>query len=368
VRLIVTGGGTGGHVYPALEVARYAVAEGCEVIYFGSVRGLESRAAQKAGIPFQGFRASPLRKPWSPSGLRSFVGILRSSSQARVAMRDWQPNAVFSTGGYAAAPVLNAARSFGVPMVIHEQNSVPGRTNRLASRFASAVCVVFEEALRYFDGRATVTGMPLRRELVEAAASQDGVRGTSRALDSASGDRFFTLALGGSQGSAALNAAVLTLATHVGTDAEEWLQVCGPSQFESCARALERVGAPPHFTQQPFLETGELVEAYCRADLAVTRAGTGVLCELALFGIPGIFVPYPHAHADHQRRNAEVISRLGGGTVIAQSELTPEHLTAAWRTWREDEAKRQAASDTLRSWVIRDATERIWNIITEVAQ
>lgn len=367
MRLIVTGGGTGGHVYPALEVARHAVSQGCEVVYYGSVRGIESRAAQKSGISFQGFRTSPLQRPWSPSGLRSVVGLLRSSAQAKVAMREWQPDAVFSTGGYAAAPVLNAARGLGVPIVIHEQNSIPGRTNRLASRFAKAVCVVFDTALEHFGGKATVTGMPLRRELV-AAAPQSGSRPRSPALDAESRERFFTLALGGSQGSAALNEAFLTLATHVGTDAEEWLHVCGPSQYEACARALERVGAPQHYAQKPFLEADNLAEAYRRADLAVTRAGTGVLCELALFGIPGVFVPYPYAHADHQRHNAEVIARLGGGTVIPQGELTPERLTAAWREWREDEARRIAAADALLGWVIRDATERIWNIITDVAR
>jgi UDP-N-acetylglucosamine--N-acetylmuramyl-(pentapeptide) pyrophosphoryl-undecaprenol N-acetylglucosamine transferase len=361
VRLIVTGGGTGGHVYPALEVARYAVSQGWEVAYFGSVRGMESRAAQVAGIPFHGFRSSPLGRPWSPAGLRSLLGMLRSSSQAKVAIRHWQPNAVFSTGGYAAAPVLNAARSLGIPIVIHEQNSVPGRTNRLASRFAKAVCVVFEETCRYFPDKATVTGMPLRRELLEAAAGSP-VRVPGQ------GERFLTLALGGSQGSAALNEAVLTLATHVGTDAEEWLQVCGPSQFESCARALQRIAPPPHFKQKPFLEVNELVEAYRRADLAITRAGTGVLCELSLFGIPGIFVPYPYAHADHQLHNAEAIAKLGGGTVLPQSELTPERLTTAWRHWRENEEGRRNASEALRGWVIRNATARIWNIITEVAR
>lgn len=361
MRLIVTGGGTGGHVYPALEVARYAMSQGCEVAYFGSVRGIESRAAQKAGISFQGFRSSPLTRPWSPTGLRSLLGILRSSSQAKVAMRHWQPNAVFSTGGYAAAPVLNAARSLGIPIVIHEQNSVPGRTNRLASRFAKAVCVVFEETCHHFPENALVTGMPMRRELLEAAAGSP-VHATGAR------NRFFTLALGGSQGSTALNEAVLTLATHVGTDAEEWLQVCGPSQFESCARALQRIAPPPHFRQKPFLEVDDLVDAYGRADLAITRAGTGVLCELALFGIPGIFIPYPYAHADHQRHNAEIISKLGGGTVLLQSELTPERLTKAWRAWRQDEQKRRNASDALRDWVIRDATVRIWNIIKEVAR
>lgn len=358
MRLIVTGGGTGGHVYPALEVARHAADHGCEVVYYGSLRGIESRVVQKAGIPFQGFRSSPLQRPWSPAGLRSFVGILRSSSHAKAAMRVWQPHVVFSTGGYAAAPVLNAARSLGVPIIIHEQNSTPGRTNRLASRFAKVVCVVFDEALGHFGENAVVTGMPLRREIVERAAS----------LNPKSGGRFFTLALGGSQGSAALNEAVLTLATHVGTAEEEWLQVCGPGQFEMCARALERVGAPPNFAQKPFLEADDLADAYCRADLAVTRAGTGVLCELALFGIPGIFVPYPYAHANHQLHNAEVIARLGGGTVIPQSELTPERLTAAWRLWREDEARRRTAGKALQNWVVRDATQRIWNIITNVAR
>lgn len=355
MRLIVTGGGTGGHVYPALEVARYAAEKGAEVVYYGSLRGIEARAAQRAGIPFQGFRSAPISKPWTPAGVRAVLGILRSSSHARGAMRDWKPNAVFSTGGYASAPILNAARGLDVPVVIHEQNSIPGRTNRLAARFAQAVCVVFDETQKYFDHNVYVTGMPLRKELTAQVGREMS-------------ERFFTLALGGSQGSAALNEAFLTLATHVGTAAEEWLQVCGPSQFESCARTLNRVGAPPNFSQKPFLEVDELARVYRRVDLAVTRAGTGVLCELALFGIPGVFVPYPYAYADHQRRNAEFIERLGGGTMIPQTELTPEHLTAAWRVWRESEEKREAAAKALQNWVIRDATERIWNIISEVAR
>ncbi|RMG25707.1 MAG: undecaprenyldiphospho-muramoylpentapeptide beta-N-acetylglucosaminyltransferase [Armatimonadetes bacterium] len=350
MRLVVTGGGTGGHVFPALEVARHAVEEGAEVCYFGSLRGIESRECKKAGIPFRGFRSSPLQRPFTPSGIRSALGILRSSAGARKALREFQPALIFSTGGYAAAPILAAARTLGIPIILHEQNTVPGRTNVVLSKFARVACLVFEQAATYFECETTVTGMPIRRELVEAAGREPG-------------ERFLTVALGGSQGSAALNEAFLTLAMQVGTDQEEWLQVTGPSNFETCATALARVAAPPNFRQKPFLEAAELAEVLRRADLVISRAGTGMLCELALFGIPSVLIPYPHAFANHQYENAKVIEAMGGAIVLPQSQLTPENLAAAWRQWRDDEGKRAAARAALQSWVIRDATDRIWHII-----
>jgi len=355
LRLVVTGGGTGGHVFPALEVARYGVEQGAEVCYFGSLRGIESRECKKAGIPFKGFRSAPLQRPFSPSGIRSAFGMLRSSAGARKALKEFAPSVIFSTGGYAAAPILAAARTLKIPFLLHEQNTVPGRTNVVLSKFSRVACLVFEQAARHFECPTEVTGMPMRRELVEAAGREEG-------------DRFLTVALGGSQGSAALNEAFLTLAMQVGTDHEEWLQVTGPSNFETCARALARVAQPTNFRQTPFLDVHELASVLRRADLAVSRAGTGMLCELALFGVPSILVPYPHAFANHQYENARVIEAIGGAILLTQDRLTPENLAEAWRTWRQDAQRNAEARKALQKWVIRDATERIWRIIESNAK
>ncbi|HWP31233.1 MAG TPA: undecaprenyldiphospho-muramoylpentapeptide beta-N-acetylglucosaminyltransferase [Fimbriimonadales bacterium] len=356
MKLVVTGGGTGGHVYPALEVALEARANKHDVLYIGSIRGQESNACSKSDIEFIGLNARSLGSLWKPSGWRSLILFLRATYRARKILTDFSTDLVFSTGGYSAAPVLYAASKVGTKIVLHEQNTIPGRTHRYAARFAKYVCIVFEETRNAFPDKTVRTGLPLRKTLLLKA----------KAEKPSASQKFFTLCMGGSQGASVINEAVLTIVLRADPEKTEWLHVCGPALFESCAKAARRLCMPENYRLKAFLEGNELAEVLFRADLAISRAGAGAISEFALFGIPAIYIPYPYAYANHQMENAKAIEKIGGGTVIPQRELIPERLESVWKEWMSDSSRRKQASINLKEWSIPDATQRVMKIIEEV--
>lgn len=357
MKLVITGGGTGGHVYPALEVALEARAKNHDVLYIGSLWGQEASACEKNKVNFIGLDSRSLGSLWKLAGLRSLLLFFRATIRARKILGDFSADLVFSTGGYSAAPILYAASKLGTNVVLLEQNTIAGRTHRYASRFAKRICIVFEETRTEFPNKCVRTGLPLRKTLVTKSKLERPV----------TNGKFFTLCMGGSQGASAINEAVLTMTLRADSQKTEWLHVCGPARFESCALAAQRFCSLGNYRLKAFLEGEELAEALLNTDLAISRAGAGTISEFALFGIPAIYVPYPYAYANHQRENALAIEKLGGGTIISQSELTPERLESAWTGWMQDDIRRKQAAKVLKEWSIPNATERVMKIIEDVA-
>lgn len=354
MRLAVTGGGTGGHVYPALEVAETARSAGWSVGYIGSFRGIEARESELRGFPFHGLASVPLASSWTPKGLRSLLANVRAIGAARALLSKESPDLVFSTGGYSAVPVLTAARMQGIPCVIHEQNTIPGRTHKYAARFAKRACVVFDESSKWLRCPTVRTGMPLRREMTEIAQQQPAK------------PNLLTLIFGGSQGAAAINEAVLTLVMQFGSRGE-WLHIAGPKLYESAMKAAEKLIGLKTYKVQPFLNSRNMALAMSEASIAICRSGAGTLCELALFGVPSVLIPYPFAQADHQYHNAKAIEKIGGATVMRQSDMNPQSLASSWLRWADDADARQEASEKLKSWAIADAATRVWNVLKEVS-
>jgi UDP-N-acetylglucosamine--N-acetylmuramyl-(pentapeptide) pyrophosphoryl-undecaprenol N-acetylglucosamine transferase len=175
-----------------------------------------------------------------------------------------------------------------------------------------------------------------------------------------------TLCLGGSQGAAALNEAALTLAIRADAD-WRWVQVSGPDLYDAASKTAERLCAPAGYQLRAFLEADEMAEALVNASLAISRSGAGTVCELALFGVPAIFVPYPFAQGNHQFHNAEAIREIGGASVVRQSDLSPEKLESEWRGWATNKERRDAARESLRNWAIPDAAERTLQVILDTA-
>ena len=342
MRLVLTGGGTGGHIYPALEVGRLAAERGATISYMGSLRGQERVACERAGVPFQGFASEPLWSLRTPRGWRAAARLLRATGEAKRAMREALPDVVFSTGGYSAAPIMAAARSLGVPYVIHEGNSMPGRTTRMFAPRAARVCCTF----RTTEGRlprAVRTGHPIRRELREAAQAR---RETP-----------LVVVVGGSQGARFLNEGVPSAAR--GIEGLRWLHATGPAGFEEF-----RDRAFPGYEVVPFIEADRLAQAYARAMLAVARSGT-TLAEFAAFRLPSVLVPLPTSADDHQRFNALEFVEMGAATRVEQEG---GDLAAAIRGWTEDAQRREAAGRALADWDVPDATARLASIIEDAAR
>lgn len=366
MRLVVTGGGTGGHVYPALEVARLARERGAELLYLGSLRGQEGDACRRMGVLFEGFPSQPLYSLRTPRGWRSAVGLVRCVGMAKRALRASRPDAVFSTGGYSAAPVMSAARSLGVPYVIHEANSAPGRSNLMFARRAAAFACTFKTTERYTKGIPVIrTGQPIRRELREAAA----------AIEMQAPEAPTALVLGGSQGSAFLNDAVPAAYSHLEARGVRVIHSAGPKNIEAVCRRLKELNLPDAYDARAYLPTEEIAGAYASATLAVARSG-GTVAEFALFGLPSVLIPLPTSAEDHQLHNAEEFVEMDAATLLVQPDAprdgfapaTPEGLAAAMDAWLGDPERRERARHNLRSWDVPDATERILALVENAAR
>lgn len=354
MRLIVTGGGTGGHVFPALEIARIARDRGHDVIYFGSYRGQERAACDKEGILFRGFRSEPFYGLKSVKGWTSAWNLYAAGWAAKRALKKQDPDAIFSTGGYSSAPVIRAAASLGIPYVILEQNSVPGRVNKQAGPEAHAVCTVFSATDAHFpDSRLVRTGMPIRRELRASLSSL------------ARGDVPLILVMGGSQGAAAINEAVAATAQTLGKRAR-WLHVTGKAHFEEVAARASTDMASLDYEVKPFLEAEDMASALASASLAVCRSGAGTLSELAAFRLPSVLIPYPAAHGDHQTHNAREFEAMGAATIVPQSAIGG--LTAAVEGWLNNEEKYKKAEQSLAAWDDAEASEKIMSLLQEAAE
>jgi len=362
MRLVVTGGGTGGHVYPALEVALGAQRREWDVQYFGSFRGQEGDACQRVGLRFTAFASEPVYSLKTFRGLRALVRLYQASLQAGKALRREGAEAVFATGGYSSAPILRAAQRLGIPTVLHEQNAVPGRTQQLMSKGAAAVCTVFAEAESHFPGARVVrTGMPVRKALRDSAQGRLFEEGISHSAP-------VVLVMGGSQGSAALNDVALTCAARMARSEVQWIHVTGPKHYEETLASSNKLAIKSDYSVRPYLQEDDLAAALFSCAVCVSRAGAGTLAELAAFRKPSILVPFPSAFGDHQTRNATEFVEMGAADLIPQDELTPAGLEVRILKWLSDENAARHAREALAQWDRPDATELVLNEIQKAVK
>ena len=303
----MAGGGTGGHVIPAIAVAREVVREGHEVLFVGTERGVEGRLVPAAGFRLEIIRVGGLKNLGITTRIASVWQLVAETLGQLKKFAEWKPAAVFSMGGYVAGPPVLAALMKGVPVVVMEPNAVPGATNRWISRWVRRALIAFEETRRYFpQGRTELTGLPVREEFFAIAPKP-------------AGSEFTVLITGGSQGSQRLNDAARS----------SW-----PLFLKSGlpVRLIHQTGLAMHEELETgFAHTGlagevsafitDMPAAFAQADLIVCRAGAGAVSELAAAGKPSLLIPFPFAADDHQLKNAEAFERAGGGRTVARSGL-----------------------------------------------
>ena len=350
-------------MFPALEVALQARASGWEVAYFGSLRGIEGKSCKKAGVEFHGFPSEPLYRLYTPRGVRAAWRLLMARREASRSLVGFQPDVVFSTGGYASAPVVSAAKSLRVPYVVHEQNTVPGRTNRILGQSATCVCTVFESTAQFFPrGRAQHTGLPIRKELRQSA---QGRLPMTHSLEKAAP---IVLVMGGSQGSAAINDMALATAVRMSSTPIQWLHVTGAKHFEQTIASKDKMAVRSDYTVKAYLDADEMASALFSCSLAVCRSGAGTLAELAAFRKPSILVPFPMAFGGHQKLNALEFEKMGAAEVVEQSGLRAAVLETKITGWLQDAGRRDRAAESLAAWDKPDAAERILGILEEAAK
>ncbi len=321
MKFIVTGGGTGGHIYPALAIAGGLKDRlGAEVFYVGGTRGLESEIVPRAGLPFQGIPLAGLKRGFSPSNLLAAWKAARGLIKASALIREIRPAAVIGTGGYVCGPVVLAAALSGIPTMIHEQNAFPGVTNRILSRFTRCVALTFGEARKYFPAGTAckVTGLPVRKEIL----ARD--RNEAREKMGLPPDGVLVLSFGGSQGARSINAAMAEVIRHfAGRKGLYFLHVTGPAGYDGFMAEIQKGIIVPdtgNITITSYLH--DMPSALASADLVICRAGAATLAEVTAVGLPAILIPYPYAAANHQEYNARALEGKGAVVVIRDRDLS----------------------------------------------
>ncbi len=328
MRVVITGGGTGGHVYPALAIARglQQLRSDVEILYIGTNRGLEADVVPKAGLPLVTIATQGLerRQLWKNFTVPAKIG--RGLFQARAHLKHFRPQIVVGTGGYVSGPVCLAAFLQGVPVLLHEQNAFPGLTNRLLAILARKVCLTFPEADQYFFRRARLvtTGLPVRPEIIAAERQAGRLRlGLQK-------EQKLVLIVGGSQGAQSINKAMLPLYSKFSRECDvRFIHITGRRDYDSYLAQVREQGIDlavcGNISIKPYIYNMEHVLA--SADLVISRAGASFLAEILVRGLPSILVPYPHATNNHQEYNARAISAKGAAILLLDRELKGEKLS-----------------------------------------
>jgi UDP-N-acetylglucosamine--N-acetylmuramyl-(pentapeptide) pyrophosphoryl-undecaprenol N-acetylglucosamine transferase len=366
VKVVVAGGGTGGHVYPGLAIAEALRRRrpDVEVVFIGGDR-LEARVVPQEGWPYRRIRARPLRRGRGLAAAGTLVAAGLGAAQAAAILARLWPAVVVATGGYVSVPVGVAAVALGRPLVLQEQNVRPGLANRLLARWARWVSVPHAAAgSRLRARRVEVTGVPVRRR----ALAGDRQRGLARwGLDPG---RLTLLVLGGSQGAESLNRAACRLADLLGAEAHlQLLHQTGPEHVHWVAEAIgrrERAGPPAlRHVAVPFLDP--IGDAYACADLVLCRAGAATLAELTAWGLPAVLVPYPHAAEGHQEDNAAVLVAAGAAVRVADVALDGGALLEVVRGLVADRARREAMGRASRALGRPEAADAVADLIVRTA-
>ncbi|MDA8066353.1 MAG: undecaprenyldiphospho-muramoylpentapeptide beta-N-acetylglucosaminyltransferase [Thermaerobacter sp.] len=367
MRVLVTGGGTGGHIYPALAVAK-ALRDrvpGCQVLYVGTAAGLEHDLVPREGVPFRAVRAAGMVGKGASGKLRGAAHTTCGLGQSLRLVASFRPDVAVGTGGYVAAPVMLAAWLWRVPVLIQEQNVLPGATNRLLARLADRVALPFEASRRHFPARVSsrlrVVGNPVRPEVL-TARREEGARRLG--LDPA---RPTVLIYGGSRGAKALNRAGVEVLRGFRGTGNQAILITGEVYHREVGAALEREGiAGPNLLVYPYLH--HLEDALAVSDLVVARAGAMTVAELTARGLPSVLIPSPNVAHHHQDANARLLARAGAAVLVRERELAGKQFAALVRELLEDRERLEHMAQQSRALGRPQALEDLVALVLELTE
>lgn len=351
VRVMVLAGGTGGHVFPALAVAQWLIAEGHSVTWMGTQRGIEARVVPETGIEIDWLSVSGVRGKGKLAVLLAPLMVIKACMQAASILRRRKPQVILGMGGFAAGPGGLMGRMLRIPLVIHEQNRVPGTTNRLLMKIASVVLEAFPRSFAA-DVRARATGNPLR-----SAFCADWP-------DRQPHERKRLLILGGSLGAAALNEVVPQALAKLPAQAlPEVIHQSGEKTLQLAQQQYEQAGVEAQI--KAFID--DMPSVYRWADLVICRAGAMTISELAATETPAILVPLPNAIDDHQTRNAEFLADADAAVLLRQSDMNVQSLSQLLAELLADDARLAQMSKAAAGQARLDATEKVAGVCLEAA-
>ena len=344
-RIIISGGGTGGHIFPAVSIAN-AIRELCpdaQVLFVGAQGRMEMQRVPQAGyeikgLPIMGFDRKNLLK-----NIKVLYHVWKSQRMAKAIIRDFQPQVAVGVGGYASGPTLNMAASMGVPCLIQEQNSYAGVTNKLLAKKASKICVAYEGMERFFPAeKIMMTGNPVRQALLDSKVTRE------EALNSfgLSLDKKTVLLVGGSLGARTINESVLQHLDEIASSGVQFIWQTGKYYSEQIAAALKEKGQPENLRVMDFIS--DMAAAYKAVDLVISRAGASSISEFCLIGKAVILVPSPNVAEDHQTKNAMALVNRGAALFVKDAEAQEKLIPLAIKTVADDACLKNLRENVLK--------------------
>jgi len=357
MRVIIAGGGTGGHLFPGLAVADEFKRrdERTEVIFVGTEYGIEARVVPREGYPIRFLRAEGLVGVSVMKKIKAIIKVFSGIIDSRRIIKTLNPDIVIGVGGYTSGATTLTACFMSLPTMILEQNSVPGLTNRILGRFVSGICVTYQESISFFPKAKTfLTGNPVRMQLLKGSIE------SAYKLFSLDKRLFTIFIFGGSAGARSINMAMIEALNYLYDlrDKIQFLHQTGTKDYEHVREAYRRTGFKGTIT--PFIY--QMGEAYALADIVVSRAGATTLAELTALGKPAILIPYPYAAGQHQELNARKLLEMGAAKMILNSELKGESLAESIRELFKNETMRSEMRRISRSVGRPDACAKVVDI------
>ena len=352
-KIVLTGGGTAGHVTPNLALVPKLRELGYDILYIGSLNGIEKELAEQAGLAYEGISSGKLRRYFDLKNFTDPIRVNRGFTQAHRIMRHYRPDIVFSKGGFVAVPVTMAARTLGIPVISHESDMTPGLANRLAGPFATKICCNFPETLKLLPkGKAVLSGSPIREEILKGDAAEGlkflGFDGLKPRL----------MIIGGSLGSVHVNNAVRSVLPQL-LERFDIIHICGKGNLDESKTDL------PGYRQFEYV-SAELKDLFAAADIVISRAGANAICELLALKKPNLLIPLPaNASRGDQILNAESFRKQGFSMVLTEENLNDGTLTEAVDELWEN---RQDFIDTMAASPLHNGVDTIIELIEKYSK
>ena len=352
-KIALTGGGTAGHVTPNIALMPRLKEMGFEILYIGSYEGMEKGLIEAVGIPYKGIASGKLRRYFSLKNLSDPFRVQKGFEEAKAILKEFQPDIVFSKGGFVSVPVVGAARQLKIPVIIHESDMTPGLANRLSFSAATKICCNFPETMASLPaGKAVLSGSPIRAELLH------GSRENALAFTGLSGEKPVLMIVGGSLGAVAVNNAVRAILPDL-LPTFDIVHLCGKGKLD------ETLTGTPGYLQYEYINE-QMADLFALADIVISRAGANAICELAALAIPNLLIPLSaKASRGDQILNARSFEKQGYSVVLEEEEITNERLLSEVMNLYEN---RETYVQAMRSGSHSDGVRVITDLIAQLTE
>ena len=365
LRVIISGGGTGGHIFPAVSIAN-ALREICpdvEILFVGAEGRMEMQRVPAAGYKIIGLPVRGLLRPlWKPGNISILMDFLKSKRMVKQTLKEFKPQVAVGVGGYASSATLNAAYELGIPCLIQEQNSFAGLTNKTLAKKAKKICVAYEGMERFFPkDRIMLTGNPVRQSLLNDAL----MREECAAAFGLNPAKPTVLLIGGSLGARTLNESVIRNLSRIAASPVQFIWQTGSYYKKEIEQVLDVKGKPTNLVVTDFIS--RMDQAYCLADLVISRAGAGSISELCLLGKPSILVPSPNVAEDHQTHNAMALVNKHAALFVRDADAPEQLIPLALETVVDAEKLKELGTNAS-AMALRDSARIIAEEVIKLAE